>query len=199
MKVIGITGGIGSGKSMVCEILQNHYGAYLINMDQIAHSLMEPGEISYELILRDFGRDVLDDRERINRKKLGEIVYQDEEQLKLLNSLTHPYVLSYVKDLIHEKSMVKEKLICVESALPVEGKLTEICDEVWYVKASDTIRRERLMNSRNYSKEKIDNIFNKQISEEEYKKIGSKIIYNETSQDELIKQIDYLLKADTAF
>jgi dephospho-CoA kinase len=194
MKVIGITGGIGSGKSIVCEILQNHYQAFLINMDQIAHSFMEPGEISYELIVKHFGSNIIDQEGKIDRKRLGEIVYQDEAELKCLNSFTHPYVLSYVKNLIFEKSLSGEKLICVESALPVEGKLSEICDEVWYVKASDAIRRERLETNRNYSKEKIDSIMSKQITEEKYKEIGSKIINNETSQDELIKQIDNLLK-----
>jgi len=193
MKVIGITGGIGSGKSIVCEILQKHYQAFLINMDQIAHSFMEPGEVSYELIVKHFGEDILDEKGQINRKKLGQIVYQNEEALKYLNSCTHPYVLSYVKNLIYEKSLSQEELICVESALPVEGKLKEICDEVWYVKASDTIRRERLLVSRNYSNEKIDSIFSKQISEEQYKEIGTKIIRNETSPDDLIEQIDYLL------
>lgn len=194
MRVIGITGGIGSGKSIVCEILQNHYKAYLINMDQIAHSLMEPGEISYELIVKHFGSNILEHKGNIDRKKLGELVYGDEEQLKLLNSFTHPYVLSYVKNLIYEKKLSLEKLICVESALPVEGKLREICDEVWYVKASDSIRRERLKNNRCYSDEKIDSIFSKQITDEQFREIGTEIIANETSQEELLKQIDNLLK-----
>ena len=194
MRVIGITGGIGSGKSIVCEILQKHYKAYLINMDQIAHSLMEPGEISYELIVKHFGSNILEHKGNIDRKKLGELVYGDEEQLKLLNSFSHPYVLSYVKNLIYEKKLSLEKLICVESALPVEGKLREICDEVWYVKASDSIRRERLKNNRCYSDEKIDSIFSKQITVEQFREIGSEIIANETSQEELLKQIDNLLK-----
>ncbi len=197
MKVIGITGGIGSGKSIVCDILQNHYKAYLINMDQIAHSLMEPGEISYELIVKHFGRIILDQAKRIDRKKLGELVYGDEEQLKLLNSFTHPYVLSYVRNLIYEKKLSLEKLICVESALPKEGKLRELCDEVWYVKASDSIRRDRLKNSRGYTNDKIDSIFRKQITDEQFTEIGTEIIMNETSQEDLLKQIDYLLKKKT--
>lgn len=194
MKVIGITGGIGSGKSFVCEILRRDFKAFLINMDQIAHSFMESGGISYELIVKHFGKHILDQDGQIDRKKLGEIVYKDEEELKYLNSFTHPYVLSYVKDLISEKTLQQEVLICVESALPVEGKLEEICDEVWFVQAPYAIRRERLMNNRDYSKEKIDSIFSKQIAEDKYKAISSKVIYNETSKEELIKQIDSLLR-----
>lgn len=193
-KVIGITGGIGSGKSIVCEIFKRDYQAHLINMDQIAHSLMEPGAISYELIVKFFGKEILDAANRIDRKKLGELVYKDENQLMLLNSCTHPYVLDYVRNEIQDKKSARERLICVESALPKEAKLTELCDEVWYVKASDNLRRERLIHNRNYSKDKIDHIFGKQISDKEYKKIGTKIIINETSQEDLVKQIKLLLK-----
>lgn len=193
-KVIGVTGGIGSGKSIVCEILKVYHQAYLINMDQIAHTLMEPGAISYRLIVEHFGDVILDDNGNINRRKLGDLVYQDELQLLILNSLTHPYVLEYVRDEIRDKKDAKVKLICVESALPKEAKLSEICDEIWYVKASDNVRRDRLSIHRNYSTDKIDKIFGKQISEKEYKEIGTKIIINETSQEELIWQINLLLE-----
>ncbi|MFV0342295.1 MAG: dephospho-CoA kinase [Anaerocolumna sp.] len=194
MRVIGITGGIGSGKSVVCEMLKNQYGAFLINMDQIAHSFMEPGNVSYELIVKHFGQDILDEKGHIDRRKLGEIVYKEEEQLKCLNSFTHPYVLSYVRELIKEKRKSNENLVCVESALPIEGKLTQICDEVWYVRTSDSLRSERLRENRKYTTEKIDGIFKKQISEEQYKEIGTKIIWNESSYDVLLKQIEILLK-----
>lgn len=193
MKIIGITGGIGSGKSMVCEILQKEYNAYLINMDQIAHSLMEPGKVSYELIVNHFGKEILDGDNKINRNKLGEIVYKDEEELLKLNSFTHPYVKAYSEELIENLRKSNREIVCVESALPVEAKLRDLCDEVWYVKASEQIRRKRLMESRNYSSEKIDSIFEKQ-KKEEYSNQCTHIIINDSTQDDLKRQIDELLR-----
>lgn len=194
MKVVGITGGIGSGKSTVAFILEERFHAYLIYTDKIAHMLMRKGMISYNLIVDYFGEQVLDTDGEIDRKILGSIVYQDPAKLIHLNSLTHPYVMDYVKNLIKTKQEENTQLICVETALPIEAGLKEFCDEIWYVYAPEDIRRERLQKSRNLSIEKLNDIFNKQISDKLYREISTHIIENDSANEKIIRQIEILLE-----
>ncbi|MDF2590072.1 MAG: hypothetical protein K0S41_3913 [Anaerocolumna sp.] len=194
MKVVGITGGIGSGKSTVAYILEERFHAYLIYTDKIAHMLMRKGMISYNLIVDYFGEQILDSDGEIDRKILGSIVYQDPAKLIHLNSLTHPYVMDYVKNLIKTKQEENTQLICVETALPMEAGLKEFCDEIWYVYAPEDIRRERLQKSRNLSIEKLNDIFNKQISDKLYREISTHIIENDSANEKIIRQIEILLE-----
>lgn len=194
MKVIGITGGIGSGKSFIAGIMKENFHAYLINTDQIAHKLMEKGRISYELIVRYFGEKVLDTEGEIDRGALGRIVYQDPDKLLTLNSFTHPYVMEYVKRLIEERRRESETLICIETALPIEAGLKEFCDAIWYVYAPENTRRERLIRSRNYEKEKIDQILKNQISDRDYRKASTHIIINDCPKEKIVGQIEVLLE-----
>ncbi len=188
MKVIGITGGIGSGKSTISDILENNFNAFIISTDAIAHDLMGKGMVSYKKIVDYFGEEILDDNKEINRAKLAECVYGQKDRLLKLNSFTHPYVMDYVKDLI--KIKVKEyPLIVIETALPVEAKLHEICDEIWYVHASNEVRRKRLKETRNYSDEKIDTIFLNQMKEDEYRKLCTYEIKNEGSLKNIFDKI----------
>lgn len=188
MKVIGITGGIGSGKSTISNILENNFNAFIISTDAIAHNLMLKGMVSYEKIVDYFGESILDDNKEINRVKLSQCVYGQKDKLFKLNSFTHPYVMKYVKDLIKIKGK-EYPLIGIETALPIEAKLHEICDEIWYVHASSEVRRNRLKETRNYSDEKIDSIFSNQIKEEEYRKISTYEIVNEGSLEKIFDKI----------
>lgn len=189
--VIGIIGGVGSGKSTVTNILKDKYKAFIINTDTIAHTLMEKDQTSYKLIVAHFGPGILDKEADIDRVKLGLIVYNDSEELKKLNSFTHPFVMAEVKKIIKEK--VNDdycKYICIETALPIEASLDDICDKIWFVYTPLEIRIERLKNSRNYSDEKISNIISKQLSDKEYKAYASDIIINQGTEEELSSQID---------
>lgn len=188
MKVIGITGGIGSGKSTISNILENNFNALIISTDAIAHKLMRKGMVSYEKILDYFGEGILDANQEVDRVKLAECVYGQRDKLLLLNSFTHPYVMEYVKELIKIKEM-EYPIIVVETALPREAKLHEICDEIWYVHASYEVRRNRLKSSRNYSDEKIDTIFSNQMKEEEYRMICTHEIVNEGSLEKIFDVI----------
>ena len=92
MKIIGITGGVGSGKSEILNILKNDYQAKIIQSDHVAHELMVPGAKSYGAIVQAFGNEILNEDQTINRPILGEIVFHDETKLSLLNSITHKNV-----------------------------------------------------------------------------------------------------------
>lgn len=197
IKVIGLTGGIGSGKSEAARILEEDYKALLLNTDRIAHEFMAEGGISYKLIVEYFGRDILDGEGRIDRAKLGKLVYQSAEKLKILNSFSHPYVMDYVRNQIKE---VKEKgsypLICVETALPREAVLEDFCDEIWYVSAERQVRIERLKNSRNFNTEKFEQVLLNQLTEEEYGKLSTHILHNNSTLENLKLQIESFLNGD---
>lgn len=102
MKIIGITGGIGSGKTAVLDIMQRDYGAFIMEADALAHRLMEPGQILYNDIVEHFGRDILDEDSRIDRAKLSAVVFSDQKQLDILNSITHPNVKKAILESMEE-------------------------------------------------------------------------------------------------
>ena len=194
MKVIGITGGIGSGKSLVAKILVEKYGAYVLNTDRIAKEQMEVGGVSYHGVVEYFGKEILEQDGSINRKKLAEIVFHDKDKLKQLNALTHPQVL---KEVLEELSSLRKEgkvpYVIIETALMIEAGFDYICDEVWYVYTPEEIRRERLKKERNYSDQKIDRIFEFQSKPEEFRKRFPKVIENVGDLKSLEQQVDQLL------
>lgn len=199
MKVLGITGGIGCGKSTVIEILDENYHCYIINTDQIAADLMKKGNHAYQLVVDYFGDDILYEDGEINRKKLAKRVFKSEMDLLKLNSFTHPLVREEVEKRIKEeksKAMSEEavELIIVETALPYEARLNDYCDDIWYVSASLEVRKDRLITSRNYSDDKINDIFNKQLSEEAYRDFCTHVIVNDTTKEDVLRQAKAILE-----
>ncbi len=194
MKVIGITGGIGSGKSLVADIMIKKHNAHVINTDRIAYEQMLPGGISYDGVVEYFGREILNEDGTIDRGRLAGIVFNDREKLLKLNSLTHPNVLIEVKKEIEVKRAEKNVPYCIiETALMIESGYDSVCDEVWYVHCPADIRRQRLKISRGYSDEKIDSIFASQCKEEDFFRKFNKVIYNDGNIEDLEKQIEDLL------
>ena len=195
MKVIGLTGGIGSGKSMVAEILREKYKAFILDTDSIAKRQMEPGGESYRLVVEHFGEEILYPDGRINRQKLADIIFRDANKRLKINQLTHPIVLEEVKKEIESrrKSGTTEYLV-VETALMIESGYDFICDEVWYVYAPKELRRLRLKESRGYSDEKIDSIMANQKKDEEFRAKYCKVIENTSDRQYLEKQVDALIE-----
>lgn len=198
MKVIGLTGGIGSGKSRVADLLQKEFLAYIIYTDDIARDQMKKGGCSYEQVVKQFGTQILDENEEINRAELARIIFQQEELVKLLNSLTHPNVH---QEVLHQINVVKGKekqysAIIVETALLFEAGYQDFCDEIWYVHAPRLDRIKRLKESRGYSEEKIESIMKKQKSEDYFLRNSTVIIENgnDISPEELKIQCEGYLK-----
>lgn len=190
--VIGITGGIGSGKSTVLEYLKDK-GACVIQADQVAKELMEPGTAVFLQIVREFGEDILLPDGSLDRKKLSDIVFQDEDKLLKLNSLTHPAV----KEAIREKSD-REKYsrpVFVEAALLIEEHYEEICCCFWYIYTKEEIRRARLKASRGYTDEKISDILRNQLSDQMFKSRCQETVDNNGTETMTHRQIDRLLAA----
>lgn len=194
LKIIGITGQVGSGKSTVANIMKDSFNAHLILTDIIAHDYMKKGAICYQLIINYFGNDILDESGEIDRRKLSQIVFKDSTKLNDLNDMVHPYVMNYVFDEIRRlKKENRVEYVIIETALLIEAGYKEICDEVWYVTISDETRRERLRKSRGYSDEKIASILKNQLEEKIMHENSTGIIDNNGEMDEIIKQIELLL------
>lgn len=120
MKTIGITGGVGAGKSTVLDFLRETYQASVCEADKVAHELQRPGEGCYQEILKVFGPEILCDDQTIDRKRLGSIVFADVEKLKRLNGIVHPKVKEWIRKKQEEEQRAGTKLFIIEAALLLE-------------------------------------------------------------------------------
>lgn len=190
MKVYGITGGAGTGKSEVIKMLQQNFGGCVIMSDEVARELMQKGNISYQLIVEYFGRDILMDDGEIDRKKLADHVFNNKEALEKLNSMTHPYVKDEIRKLIAEAEASGEcRFVALESAILLECGYEDICDEFWYVYTKPEIRRQRMKETRNYSDEKVDSVMRNQQPDEVFFKQCSFVIKNNTTLSDVYAQL----------
>lgn len=195
MKILGITGGVGSGKSRVLYDLEQEYHAYILEADKLAHELMEPGQSIYNKIIDVFGSDILDVDGRIDRQKLGAIVFSDSAKLEILNSISHPLVKDEIKKRISDiKNAGNVKLFIIEAALLIEDGYKEICDEIWYIHVPKEERIKRLMLQRGYTEEKCNNIFDSQSDEDFYISNCDYIIENGGTYEETHTQLNVRLK-----
>ena len=192
-KVIGLTGGVGSGKSAVGRLMVEKFGITLVVSDEVGHICMEPGEEAYRKIVEYFGREVLDEEQKIDRKKLSEVVFGNEEKLEVLNGIVHPAVRRYIEQKIMEAKEQQEPYFVLESAILLQAGFADICDEIWYVQVSEQTRRERLKASRGYSDEKIDSILKNQWSDTQFLEKADKRIWNEGELEEVLQQIQEML------
>ena len=191
MKVIGITGGVGSGKSRVLAYLEEAYGAVICQMDETARSLQKKGTRCFERIVEVFGHEILDAQGELDRAALGSIVFASEEKLAQLNGIVHPEVIRHVAKDIQSKEAQGRSLYVVEAALLLDvGK--ELCDELWYI--YESARRERLKASRGYTDEKISQMIASQPQEERFRSTCSVVIDNSGSFEDTMKQIGDRLK-----
>jgi dephospho-coA kinase len=181
--VIGIFGGIGSGKSLVLNILKNDYAAYVIEADKKAHELYRIGEDTYKKLLELCSDKILNSDKSINRKVLADLLYNDKELLAKVNSIVHPGVW----EMVEKETLEKQKefsYVVVEAAI-LPDKKYDIYDETWYIYSDETTRRKRLKESRAYSDKQIDIIIEKQASEEEYCRFADRVIENNSSPEQL--------------
>lgn len=173
-RLIAITGGIGSGKSFVAKLAAKEFGLQYIDTDSLAKRQMMPGGCSYKGVVDYFGEDILKESGEIDPSKLGPKVFGHPEELKMLNSLTHPNVIAEVKSLADEY----EGDTLVESALLVEAGMTEMFDEIIVVQAPDATRLDRLMKERGYERERAISVLASQRSKENYAEIATLVIDN---------------------
>ena len=184
--VIGITGGAGSGKSHVAGLLTENYKVCHINTDRVSQMQMMKGGCVYQKVLDCFGTEFLRDDGEINRKRLGEYIFNHPDELALLNSITHPPVRAEVERLMQEAGENGYDVVLLESALLIEAGYKGICDEVWYVYATRKTRKKRLLETRGYSEERIRDMFRRQNTDKFFREHADFVIQNDNCNDETI-------------
>ena len=195
LQFIGVTGGVGAGKSTVLSYLKEQYGARIMLSDEIAKDLSSPGGSAYEEIRRAFPDPglYLEDG-TMDRKAFAELVFSDKEKRSILNHIVHPAVKRYIiGEYEKEKREGTCSLLILEAALLIEEHYDEICDSLWYVYASEETRRRRLRENRGYSDEKIDGIFRSQLPEKMYRHYCEGVIDNNGTEEAMKRSVDQLL------
>lgn len=188
--IIGIIGGIGTGKSEVSNLLKEQFGAILINSDKIGHEIILKGNVAYDEIIAYFGESIRSLNGEIDRKRLSDIVFHDEKALKNLMDITHPRIYEKIKMMLYEMNeKYSNRLIVLEAALLTEKPWIDLVDVIWYISCDLSARIDRLMNYRQLSREKIDAILLNQIDEKKYEAIADCVIDNSKNIENTLKQV----------
>ena len=194
MKVIGITGGIGAGKTQVLSYIGKNYNCRIIRADETAHLLYEKGQACYQALAELFGKQILDENDVINKKKMAELIFRDKCLLEKVNAIIHPAVKQYILEQISdEKEKNKVDYFFIEAALLIEEHYDQIVDELWYIHSDAAVRKERLAQSRQYSEQKIADIMKGQLSEGEFRKHCQRVITNNGNLEETYQQINMIM------
>lgn len=197
MKVIGITGGVGAGKSLILDYLKKRTDCRIIIADQTAHALEEPGEACYERLVDLLGQEILSADGRIDRGKMAARIFGDQAVLASVNAIVHPAVKAYITETVNEaRKAGKPAYLFIEAALLIEDGYGQIVDELWYIHADAEVRRARLKAGRGYSDEKIDRIMQGQLTEEEFCRHCPVVIDNSGEIESVYRQIEEKLGED---
>lgn len=194
MRVIGITGGVGTGKSSILHWIAEHYDAKVIAADEVGHLLLEPGKPCWQLVITLLGDSVRREDQTLDRKKIAALVYKNPELLQKMNRIIHPEVKKYILEALEREKNMQTEFFFIEAALLIEDHYDTICDELWYLYAEEEVRRERLRADRGYTDERIDEIMAQQLSEEEFSNACDFELDNSGSFEETVKQIEQRMR-----
>lgn len=194
MKFIGITGGVGAGKSEVLSYLEKHCSCRILLADQAANELKEPGRPCYLPMVELLGRGVLTPDGSIDHRKMADRIFSDPALLARVNGIIHPAVKTYILEEVEkERQEGKSDFFFLEAALLIEEGYGELTDELWYIYAKEEVRRERLMRTRGYSQDKVRRIMDSQLPEEEFRKHCAVVIENNGDLAYTYRQLDRAL------
>jgi dephospho-CoA kinase len=189
MLVIGLTGGIASGKSTVSKKLKS-LGAAIIDADLLAREVVEPGEEGWVKIKEYFGEKVLDSQGNLNRKKMAEIIFNDDQKRMALNNIIHPAVIQKTKELIEKyKAEGQAPLIVVDAPLLIETGMHNLVDEVWVLNVKPEVQIQRVMERDNIPRESAIQRLKTQMPTEEKLKYANRVIDNNLTLNDLIRQV----------
>ncbi len=195
---IGITGGIGAGKSEILKYIAKHYKCVIYLADQVAHMVKEPGTKCFTQLVDLLGQDVVGSDGQIDKEVMARKIFADEKILEKVNEIVHPAVQEYLlRELELARKNPQIELFFVEAALLIEAGYGSLVDEMWYVYADEEIRAKRLKTARGYSDEKIVQIMKSQLSDEAFRKDADFIIDNSGELIDSYQQIDKKLEAFT--
>lgn len=182
--LIGITGGIGSGKSVLCDVARD-MGFYVISADKIGHDILRKGSSAYNEVVEIFGEGILSENGEIDRKKLGRLVFSDKEKLMLLNKMTHKRITEEICDIISSR---RGEVIVLEAAILHESGLSEKCDVVIAVVAPENVRLQRILKRDLLSQPEAVQRIRSQKSNDFYRKNADYTIQNNGDMEKLIAE-----------
>lgn len=185
MKIIGITGGIGSGKSTVSGALRD-LGAIVVDADVISRNVTAVGAKAYTELVEYFGNEIIEENGELNRKKLAAISFSDKVKLHALNCITHKYIAEKIYDTVELiKNSGKSDIIVIDAAIPLEKGFIDLADEIWVVTCERDKRIKRILERSGFTYEEAESRINSQISDEEYLNLADEILYNNDSLEAL--------------
>lgn len=202
--VIGLTGGIASGKTTVSDYLKS-LGVCVIDADEVAHEVTSPGSAGFEEVIEEFGEDLLTPEGNLNRRKLGEIVFSDKEALSKLNAIVHPLVIEKIRQMLTEiegshhvsgKGQEEHDVPCVVLDVPLlfESGMDDLCDEVWVVAVDEDTQVKRLMERDGYTFDEAVRRIKAQMPLEEKVRRAHRVLDNTGTIEETKRQVDELFE-----
>lgn len=194
MKIIGLTGGIASGKSTVSNYLKNK-NIPVIDCDKESKQVLCKGENGYLRTVETFGKEILTQNGEIDRKKLASIVFNDKKQIAKLNAIIHPEVIDITCRRIKEYREDGADIVVVDAPLLIEAGMNKICDEVWVVYTSPETQLQRAMERDNATRSQVEDRIKNQLSSDKKKTLADRLIKNDGTLDELYKRVDELLNS----
>ncbi len=197
MKVIGLTGGIGTGKSTVAGFLRELGAAYM-DLDRTGHEVYQPGTSAYKQLIATFGNGILGEEKEINRTKLGAIVFNDRAALQKLNGIIHPAIDAVVKERLAGFKGAGTSVTVLEAAAMLESRRNWLVDEIWITLAPVPVVLDRLRKRSGYSETEALSRIRSQMSDEERRRLADVVIETDCSLEELKQRVtrewDTLLK-----
>ncbi|MBQ3104918.1 MAG: dephospho-CoA kinase [Lachnospiraceae bacterium] len=195
MKVIGITGGVGAGKSEILSFLEGEYRCVAIRADDVANGLKRKGSDCYHRLTELLGKGILAEDGEIHNKRMAERIFSDPDLLSKVNGIVHPAVR---KELIEQVERARScrlwDAVFIEAALLIEAGYTDFLDELWYIEADTDLRTLRLEESRGYSREKTRDIMARQLSAEEFRLHCDRVIDNSGAFEDTKEQLRVQLR-----
>ncbi len=189
MRIIGITGGIGAGKSSVSAILEE-LGAIVIDADLISKQVVEPGEPAWLEIKEIFGEDFIKEDNTLDRKKLADEVFVSKEKKLLLEKIIHREVMAVIKvELNTMQEYGYNGIVVLDVPIPVKEGFLDTADRVWVVVSNDETRINRLAKRSNMSREDVEARMLSQLTQDEYMALAHEVIKNDGSKEELKKNV----------
>lgn len=188
MFVIGITGGIGTGKSTVAKLF-GLMGLTILDADQISHDVTAAGGLAVPEVIECFGDEILDDAGNIDREKLAEIVFTDKNRLDRLSAIIHRWVIASIQDQVKKLEKKKIKACVLDVPIPVKEGFLDIANHVLVVWAKESIRIQRLAK-RGMSEDEARRRMAMQMTEEEYSRLANEVLRNDGSLEELVEAVE---------
>ena len=195
--IIGVTGGVGAGKSTVLNLLKQEFPCVLLLADDIAKEMMLPGGATYKPLVKAFGTEILNEAGEIDKQRFASVIFGDEKANETVNGIVHPIVVDYMREEAFRLKQEAEsfQIIAMEAALLIESGLYRDCDRLWYVYASEEARTQRLMESRGYSREKCRDIMDCQLQDAEFRALATDVIDTSGTLEETKQQVRALAAA----